>query len=112
MKQQKEFYAIAQNGTNKFLAGYKNRECALTFSADYTDDVRCALIFEKGNEKSEKAVHNIAEAVGGRLVKIKAEYEITEEDGSELQEPDEGNEEYGSHSPEDLDRFFKKMLGL
>ena len=87
MKQQKEFYAIAQNGTNKFLVGYKNRERALTFSADYTDDVRCALIFEKGNEKSEKAVHNIAEAVGGRLVKIKAEYEITEEDGAELEEP-------------------------
>lgn len=112
MKQQKEFYVVAQNGTNKFLVGYKNRERALTFSADYTDDVRCALIFKKGNEKSEKAVHNIAEAVGGRLVKIKAEYEITEEDGSELQEPDEGNEEYDSHSPEDLDRFFKKMLGL
>lgn len=112
MKQQKEFYAIAQNGTNKFLEGYKNRERALTFSADYTDDVRCALIFEKGNEGSEKAMHNIAEAVGGRMVKIKAEYEITEEDGSELQEPDESNEGYGHHSPEDLDRFFKKMLGL
>ncbi|WP_215194766.1 hypothetical protein KLI59_001165 [Streptococcus parasanguinis] len=109
MKQQKEFNAIAQNGTNKFLAGYKNRERALTFSADYTDDVRCALIFEKGNEKSEKAVHNIAEAVGGRLVKIKAEYEITEEDGSELQEPDEGNKKYDL---ETLDSFFKRMLGL
>lgn len=109
MKQQKEFNAIAQNGTNKFLAGYKNRERALTFSADYTDDVRCALIFEKGNEKSEKAVHNIAEAVGGRLVKIKAEYEITEEDGSELQEPDESNE--GSDH-DAIDCFIKKMLGL
>ena len=84
MKQQKEFYAIAQTGTNNFLEGYKNRKRALTFSADYTNDVRCALVFEKGNEKSEKSVHNIAEAVGGRLVKIKAEYEITEEDGSEL----------------------------
>ena len=112
MKQQKEFYAIAQNGTNKFLVGYKNRERALTFSADYTNEVRCALIFEKGNEKSERSVHNIAEAVGGRLVKIKAEYEITEEDGSELQEPDENNEEYGHNSPEDFDRFLKKMLGL
>lgn len=109
MKQQKEFYVIAQNGTNKFLAGYKNRERALTFSADYTDDVRCALIFEKGNEKSEKAVHNIAEAVGGRLVKIKAEYEITEEDGSELQEPVESDE--GSDH-DAFDSFIKKMLGL
>lgn len=109
MKQQKEFYAIAQNGTNKFLVGYKNRERALTFSADYTDDVRCALIFEKGNEKSEKAVHNIAEAVGGRLVKIKAEYEITEEDGSELQEPVQSNE--GSDH-DAIDGFIKKMLGL
>nr|DAP44845.1 MAG TPA: hypothetical protein [Caudoviricetes sp.] len=109
MKQQKEFYAIAQNGTNKFLAGYKNRENALTFSADFTSEVRCALIFEKGNEKSERSVHNIAEAVGGRLVKIQAEYEITEEDGSELQEPVESNE--GSDH-DDFDRFIKKMLGL
>lgn len=109
MKQQKEFYAIAQDGTNKFLAGYKNRENALTFSADFTSEVRCALIFEKGNEKSERSVHNIAEAVGGRLVKIQAEYEITEEDGSELQEPDESNE--GSDH-DAIDCFIKKMLGL
>ena len=109
MKQQKEFYAIAQNGTNKFLAGYKNRRNALTFSADFASEIRCALIFEKGNEKSEKSVHNIAEAVGGRLVKVEAEYEITEEDGSELQEPDETNE--GSDH-DDFDCFIKKMLGL
>ena len=109
MKQQKEFYAIAQDGTNKFLAGYKNRENALTFSADFTSEVRCALIFEKGNEKSERSVHNIAEAVGGRLVKIQAEYEITEEDGSELQEPVESNKKYDL---ETLDSFFKRMLGL
>lgn len=107
MKQQKEFYAIAQDGTNKFLAGYKNRENALTFSADFTSEVRCALIFEKGNEKSERSVHNIAEAVGGRLVKIQAEYEITEEDGSELQEPVENNE--GSDH-DDFDRFIKKNV--
>ena len=109
MKQQKEFYAIAQNGTNKFLTGYKNRENALTFSADFTSEIRCALIFEKGNEKSERSVHNIAEAVGGRLVKIKAEYEIAEEDGSELKEPVESNEE-SDHDA--LDCFIKKMLGL
>lgn len=109
MKQQKEFYAIAQNGTNKFLAGYKNKEHALTFSASFTNDVRCALVFEKGDKESEEAIYNIAKAVGGRLVKIKAEYEITEEDGSELQEPVEGNEGY---DPELLDSLFKKMLGL
>lgn len=109
MKQQKEFYTIAQNGTNKYLAGYKNRENALTFSADFTSEIRCALIFEKGNEKSERSVHNIAEAVGGRLVKIQAEYEITEEDGSELQEPVQNNE--GSDH-DAFDSFVKKMLGL
>lgn len=109
MKQQKEFYAIAQNGTNKFLTGYKNREHALTFSAEFTKEVRCALVFEKGDKKSEEAISNIAEAVGGRLVKIKAEYEITEEDGSELQEPVESNE--GSDH-DAIDCFIKKMLGL
>ena len=109
MKQQKEFYTIAQNGTNKFLAEYKNREQSLTFSAGFTKEVRCALIFEKGDEESERSVRNIAKAVGGRLVKIKAEYEITEEDGSELQEPVQSNE--GSDH-DAIDCFIKKMLGL
>lgn len=109
MKQQKEFYAIAQNGTNKFLTGYKNREHALTFSAVFADDVRCALAFEKGNKESEEAIYNIAKAVGGRMVKVKAEYEITEEDGSELQEPDESIKEYDLDA---LDRLFKKLVGL
>ena len=84
MKQQKEFYTIAQNGTNNFLTGYKNREHALTFSAEFTKEVRYALIFEKRDEETKESMENLAKAVGGRLVKIKAEYEITEEDGSEL----------------------------
>ena len=54
-------------------------------------------------------MRNIAEAVGGRLVKIKAEYEITEEDGSELHEPDESIEKCDHDA---LDHLFKKMLGL
>lgn len=109
MKQQKEFYAIAQTGTNKFLAEYKNRERSLTFSAGFTNEVRCALIFEKSDEEIKKSMENLAKAVGGRLVKIKAEYEITEEDGSELQEPVESNE--GSDH-DAFDSFIKKMLGL
>ena len=99
MKQQKEFYAIAQNGTNKFLTGYKNREHALTFSAEFTNEVRCALIFEKRSEETKESMENLAKAVGGRLVKIKAEYEITEEDGSELQEPVESDEGYDQTRP-------------
>lgn len=48
---------------------------------------------KKEIKKSERSVHNIAEAVGGRLVKIQAEYEITEEDGSELKDPEVDDEE-------------------
>ena len=109
MKQQKEFYVIAQNGTNKFLAEYKNQEHSLTFSAGFTNEVRCALIFEKKDEETKESMENLAKAVGGRLVKIKAEYEITEEDGSELKEPVESNE--GSDH-DAIDSFIKKMLGL
>ena len=112
MKQQKEFYAIANDNDNRFLAEYKNNDRALTFAAKTTDDIRFALIFEKGDEETTESIKNIAKAVGGRLVKVKAEYEITEEDGSELQEPDEDNEEYGHRSPEEFDRFLQKMLGL
>lgn len=109
MKQQKEFYVIATDNNNRFLAEYKNNDRALTFNAKTTDDIRFALIFEKEDEETTESIKNIAKAVGGRLVKIKAEYEITEEDGSELQEPVETNE--GSDH-DDFDRFIKKMLGL
>ena len=93
MKQQKEFYAIAKDNNNQFLAEYKNNERALTFTAKTTDDIRFALIFEEGNEKTRESMGNLAKVVGGRLVKIKAEYEITEEDGSELKEPEVNDEE-------------------
>ena len=109
MKQQKEFYAITIDNNNRFLVEYKNNDRALTFTAKTTDDIRFASIFEKGDEKTDKSMENIAKAVGGRLVKIKAEYEITEEDGSELKEPVESNE--GSDH-DAIDCFIKKMLGL
>lgn len=106
MKQQKEFYAIAKDDNNQFLAEYKNNDRSLTFTARTTDDIRFASIFEKRDEKTEKSMENLAKAVGGRLVKIKAEYEITEEDGSELQEPVESDEGYDHEA---LDRLFKKI---
>nr|DAF38266.1 MAG TPA: hypothetical protein [Bacteriophage sp.] len=93
MKQQKEFFAIAIDKNNRFLVNYKNNDRALTFAAETTDDIRFASIFEKGNEKTDKFIENLAKAVGGRLVKIKAEYEITEEDGSELKAPEVDDEE-------------------
>lgn len=109
MKQQKEFYAIAEDNNNNFLAEYKNNDRSLTFTAKTTDDIRFALIFEKADEETSESMENLAKAVGGRLVKVKAEYEITEEDGSELQEPDES---IGKCDHDALDHLFKKMLGL
>lgn len=109
MKQQKEFYAIAKDDNNQFLAEYKNNDRSLTFTAKTTGDIRFALIFQKGFEETDKSMKNLAKAVGGRIVKIKAEYEIAEEDGSELKEPVESNEE-SDHDA--LDCFIKKMLGL
>lgn len=75
------------------MAEYKNNDRSLTFTAKTTDDIRFALIFEKRDEETDKSMENLAKAVGGRLVKIKAEYEITEEDGSELKEPEVNDEE-------------------
>lgn len=109
MKQQKEFYAIAMDHNNRFLSEYKNNDRALTFTAKTANDVRDALIFEKGVDETNESMINLAKAVGGRLVKIKAEYEITEEDGSELHEPDESTEKCDHDA---LNILFKKMLGL
>lgn len=89
MKQQHEFYAIAKKETNQFLVEYKNKKRALTFNATYAGDIRFASIFEKSDDETNKSIENIAKAVGGRLVKVKAEYEITEEDGADLEEPSE-----------------------
>lgn len=44
-------------------------------------------------DNNNKSMENLAKAVGGRLVKVKAEYEITEEDGSELKAPEVDDEE-------------------
>lgn len=95
MKQQHEFYVVAKKGTNKFLVKYQNNERSLTFRASYSEDVRCALIFEKKDDETYESIQNIAKAVGGRLVKVRAEYEIMEEDGAELEEisKDEQKEE-------------------
>lgn len=107
MKQQNEFYTIAKKGTNKFLVEYKNNERSLTFSASYTRDIRCALIFEKSDDETYKAIQNIAKAVGGRFVKVKAEYEVMEEDGSELKELSEDEKK-----EEKIERILSDLLGL
>lgn len=107
MKQQHEFYAIVKKGTNRFLTKYQNNERSLTFSASYTRDIRCALIFEKSDDETYKAIQNIAKAVSGRLVKVKAEYEIMEEDGSELEKLSEDEEK-----EEKIGRILSDLLGL
>ena len=63
MKQQKEFYAIAKDNNN-FLAEYKNNDRSLTFTAKTTDDIRFALIFQKGDEETNESMGNIAKAEG------------------------------------------------
>lgn len=104
MKQQKEFYAIAKDKNNWFLAGYKNNNRSLTFTANTTDDIRLALIFQKGDEETNKSMENLAKTVGGRLVKIKAEYEVTEEDGSELKAPEVDDKE------DEIEKFLSRLL--
>ena len=53
-------------------------------------------------------MENLAKAVGGRLVKIKAEYEITEKDGSDLKEPEVNGEE--DEFKDFLSRLLKRGL--
>lgn len=107
MKQQNEFYVIAKKGTNRFLVKYQNNERALTFNASYSKDVRVASIFEKSDDETYESIQNIAKAVGGRLVKVRAEYEIKEEDDAELEESseNEGKEEKN-------ERILSELLGL
>lgn len=106
MKQQNEFYAIAKKGTNNFLTKYQNNERSLTFNAVYSRDVRSALIFQKADDETYESMQNLAKAVDGRLVKVKAEYEIMEEDGSELEEPSKDEQK------EEMRSILSDLLGL
>ena len=101
MKQQKEFYAIAQKGTNRFLTKYQSNERALTYSATYSKDIRVASIFEKSDDETYEAIQNIAKALGARLVKVRAEYEAELEEISK----DEQKEENAR-------KFLSDLLGL
>lgn len=64
------------------------------------------MIFEKLDDETYESMQNIAKAVGGRLVKVKAEYEIMEEDGSELEEPSKDEQE------EEMRSILSDLLGL
>ena len=69
------------------------KQISFQLSIKATNDIRFASIFEKKDDETSKSIENIAKAVGGRLVKVKAEYEITEEDGTDLEEPSEDEKE-------------------
>lgn len=71
MKQQKEFYAIAQDNNNQFLAEYKNNDRALTFAAKTTDDIRFALIFEKKTMKQPNQSRILLKQSVDVLLKLK-----------------------------------------
>lgn len=64
------------------------------------------MIFQKADEETYESMQNLAKAVGGRLVKVKVEYEIMEEDGSELEEPNKDEQK------EELRSALSDLLGL
>lgn len=65
------------------------------------------MIFEKSDDETTESIKNIAKAVNGRLVKVKAEYEITEENGSELEEPTEEEKKNVK-----IEKILSDLLGL
>nr|DAS60051.1 MAG TPA: hypothetical protein [Caudoviricetes sp.] len=65
------------------------------------------MIFEKSDDETTESIKNIAKAVNGRLVKVKAEYEITEENGSELEEPTEEEKKNAK-----IEKILSDLLGL
>lgn len=58
-------------------------------------------------DETTESIKNIAKVVNGRLVKVKAEYEITEENGSELEEPTEEEKKNVK-----IEKILSDLLGL
>ena len=86
MKMNQEFIVLRRKETGSFLKLFKDRG-TLAYQADYTDNLANALLMSlEKYEEDKMKFKSMAKMFGCEVVKVKAEYELTYPNGSEVRE--------------------------
>ena len=86
MKMNQELIVLRRKETGSFLKSFEDRGI-LAYQADYTDNLANALFMSlEKYEEDKMQFKSMAKMFGCEVVKVKAEYELTYPNGSEVQE--------------------------
>lgn len=86
MKMNQEFIVLRRKETGSFLKLFKDHG-TLAHQADYTDNLANALFMSlEKYEEDKMQFKSMAKMFGCEVVKVKAEYELTYPNGSEVRE--------------------------
>ncbi|MBS4462836.1 hypothetical protein JXA27_09835 [Aerococcaceae bacterium zg-B36] len=85
MKINKTYIVMRNRKNGYFLANYSNKEYMLAYQAEWVDDVRGALMLSLDYYEKDKRVYNsLAEAFEAEIIKVEAEYTVSEINASEV----------------------------
>ena len=86
MKTNQEFIVLRRKETGSFLKLFKDRG-TLAYQAEYTDNLPNALFMSlEKYEEDKMQFKSMAKMFGCEVVKVKATYELTYPNGSEVRE--------------------------
>lgn len=86
MKMNQELIVLRRKETGSFLKSFEDRG-TLAYQADYTDNLANVLFMSlEKYEENKMQFKSMAKMFGCEVVKVKATYELTYPNGSEVQE--------------------------
>lgn len=87
MEMKSEFVVLRNVEKGGFVRSFESKKNNLAFNAQLSDEIEDALTLpEKYYLKDKEAYDGMAQMLGAEVVKVKASYELTYLDGSEVQE--------------------------
>ena len=109
MKKTEKFIVLRNKETGLFLQEYENNKRALTYSSNWTDDLRDAANNSvEFIEKQSDRMYKVAEAFEGELIEVTATYELKTLDG---EEPKDLTDEIESAKRKHFENFLRGLLG-
>lgn len=86
MEMKSEFVVLRNIEKYGFVCSFENKKNNLAFNAILSDDIEEALILpEKYYLEDKEAYDGMAQMLDAEVIKVKASYELTYLDGSEVQ---------------------------
>lgn len=85
MKLSSDYIVMRNKRSGQFLNELKNRRSSLATQAGYVDDIRGALMMPYNDYLKQKtAVKSLAKVHGMEIVRVKATFELTYPNGSDV----------------------------